>query len=102
MDVHGDGVELFEAGHSSHQKDNDTPAFNSLYCSAEQIGSDGLEILKDQHLVGISQNFVGFFVVAVPDLVAADKQIKRIIYTLVVQPLHLHIFDVFHPFFLVA
>ena len=47
MNIHGDGVELFEAGHGPHQKDNNTPTFNGLYSSAEQIGCDGLEILKN-------------------------------------------------------
>jgi len=100
--VHGDGVELLEAGHGPHEEDHYPSPLDRLDGPAEQVGSNRLEILQNEHLVGIPQDLVGLLVVGIPDLVAADEQIERIIDTLVVESLHLHIFNMLHPLLLMT
>lgn len=102
MHIHGNGVELFQAGHSPQEKDNDSSSFNSFNGSTEQVRSKGLKVLENEHLEGITQYFMRLFIVGIPDLGGADEQFEWIVNILVVQSLHLHVFDLFDAFLLVA
>lgn len=82
--VHGNGMQLFETGHSPHQEDNQPSSFYCFNGPAEQVGRKRLKILQDEHLVGITQNFVRLLVVGIPDLIGADEQLKGIIDILVI------------------
>lgn len=100
--VHGNGMQLFEAGHGPHQEDNQPSSFYGFNSPAEQVRRQRLKILQDEHLVGITQNLVRLLVVGIPDFIRADEQLKGIIDILVIKPLHLHILDLLHPLLLVT
>lgn len=101
MGVHDKSVELFQAGHGFEQKDDQSSAFNGLYGSAEQVWCQSFEILKYQHLIGVTEDFVTLLVVSVSDFCAGDKEFERIVDLFVIQAFHLHVFDLFHTLLLV-
>ena len=102
MHVHCEGVELLETGEGSHEEEDKTSAFDCFDGPAEQVGSQGLEILKDEHLEGVTQDLMGLLVVAVPDFSGPDEEIEGIIDTLIIESLHLHVLDLFDTFLLVT
>lgn len=55
MHIHHNRVQLFKAGHCPKQEHNQASAFDSLDGPAEQIRRERLEILQDEHLVGITK-----------------------------------------------
>jgi len=100
MDVHDDRVQLLQTGHRPHQKYHKSSSLDSLDGPAQQIGCKCFEILQDEHLICITQYFVRLLVICVPNLVGANKQLEGVIDVLIVQPLHLQIFNLSHTFLL--
>lgn len=82
--VHGNGMQLLEAGHGPHQEDDQPSSFYGFDSPAEQVRRERLKILQDEHLVGITQNLVRLLVVGIPDFIRADEQLKGIIDILVI------------------
>lgn len=54
VSVHRDGVKLFETGHRAHQEDYESSSLDSFDGPAKKIGVECFEILKDEHLEGVS------------------------------------------------
>lgn len=102
MHVHGQRVELFETGQCSHEEEDNASALDCFDGSAQQVGSQGLEILKDEHLEGVTQDLMGLLIVAVPDFSGADEEIEGVIDTLIIEALHLHVLDLFDTFLLMT
>lgn len=102
VDVHRDGMQLLQAGHRPHQKDDQSSSFDSLDGPAEKVGRQCFKILQDEHLVGITQYLMRFFVVGIPYLIGADEQFEGVIYVLIIKALHLHVLDLSHALLLMA
>ena len=100
MNIHDDRVQLLQTGHRPHQKYHKSSSLHSLNGPAQQIGCNCFEILQDEHLKCITQYFVRLLVIGVPNLVGANKQLEGVIDVLIVQALHLQIFNLSHTFLL--
>ncbi len=66
-------MELLETGHGFEEEDDESSAFNGFDGPAEEVGSEGFEVLEDEHLVGLSEDFMGLFVVGVAYFGAGDE-----------------------------
>lgn len=76
---HSHGVQLLERGHALQQQDNDSTTLNGLNSPGEQVGRQGLEILKDTHAVGVSENLLCLLVVGVPNVGDGNKELEGIL-----------------------
>ena len=68
VDIHSDGVQLFQTSESVEQKHDNTTSFDSLDSSAKNIRSNTLKILNNAHAKSLSKDLVSVFVVAVADV----------------------------------
>ncbi len=58
VDIHGDGVKLLETGHSPQEEDDKASSLDRFDSPAEQVGCECFKILQNNHLIGISENFM--------------------------------------------
>ena len=97
VDIHRHGNQLSERGQSSQEYNDHAPSLHSLHRTSQQVRGDSLEILPHQkisrhgnrcritthlqhaHSEGLSEDLVGFRVVAVSYLRGSDEEIKRIV-----------------------
>lgn len=75
---HGDRVKLTQACHRLEQEHDDTASLHSLDGSCQEVGSDSLKVLKNEHAECPSQNLGRVLVVAVANVGDADKELERI------------------------
>jgi len=67
MHVHGHGEELTKRWDWLEQQNDDSSTFYRLHGSGQQVWGQCFKVLQNAHPVGVTQNFVGFFVVAIPE-----------------------------------
>jgi hypothetical protein len=81
---------------------SNTTSFDSFDGSTKDIWSDGLEILKDQHTKSVTQDVLGFLVVAPSDFSGAHEQVKWLFVVWVINSLFLELVYFLHSLLLVA
>lgn len=61
---HSHGVQSAKTLHALEETNDDSSSLDRFNSPGEQVGGDGLKVLKDEHVEGLSEDFVGVLVVA--------------------------------------
>ncbi len=99
---HDHRVELSQGRHVLEEDGDDAASLHRFDGSAKKVGGDRLEILQNQHAVGLTQNVLRVLVVAPADLGAGDEQVERVLSILIVDSAADKLLDLSHSLLLVT
>ena len=102
VDIHCNFVQLFQTRHRVEEHDYDSASLNSLHRSAEDVGCERLEILKNTHTKSLPKNLVRILIIAASELLARHEELNLVDLFFVQISLRFHFLDLLQPLLAVA